>query len=784
MKSISKNLLCLFFCTVLTYGYGQKENNFWFFGTGLGLDFNDIPVSGPGGTPEVIPFRVSTFTSTASRIVTYSSEEGDLLFYSGGSSVLNRNHEPMLNGEKLLELGGGIVITDAIAAPAGCGSYYLFYQGRINGQSGSLVYSVIDMELDGGLGGIPQGRKDKVIYSAPLRSMAVVAGLGSNWLVGVSKNDSASIKFHAFKLSPKGISDPITSIIPIDDLRGLTYTISFSPSGKHLMFNQQGLLFNKLPLHIMAFDKQTGVVEKRRKILPEDPPWSGYHSNIVASQLSQNENLLYTVERYAYCEQLVCYTGFGMYQYQFDPVEFKARESTKTLLAFYDTTEKPVGDMKLSPKGKIYLSRYDTPFLDVIHKPNLPGRQCDYRQEDIQFSSGKTSIRLPHQVIPSSDFQFINNEDLVAPFSICDGQPVVMQIEECYDSIIWSDYSRGFTNSYLEPGEYWVRVYSGTCSYQQDFEIIDYKFSNSLLPPDTVLCNSEVLTLDVNGEAWEEVFNWEDGTTDKIRTISDEGEYFIEIDDEGCLNRDSIKVQHFSLPESVVPDDTLKCAQENVTFSVAIFQANYDWSDGSISPLFRNDEEGLYKVTVSIDRCTVEDSVFIRNRENIDFGFPEVVTVCKGEEVPLDAYHPRLKSWEWSDSSTSSLLNAVDDGIIILKAKDNYCSFRDTVEIIHELCIEPELYLPNIFTPNNDGNHDVYEIGIPAGLIFNSGSMQVYDRYGNKVAYIEDIREGWDGRKNGKPLAAGVYVGYITVNVEAKNGVEDLTFIANITLLK
>ena len=176
--------------------------------------------------------------------------------------------------------------------------------------------------------------------------------------------------------------------------------------------------------------------------------------------------------------------------------------------------------------------------------------------------------------------------------------------------------------------------------------------------------------------------------------------------------RDIIEVIHISLPESVVPDDTLKCAEEDLRFRVAVYQADYDWNNGSISPLLLTKEEGLYKVTVSIDRCSVKDSVFIRNRDDIDFGFPESVTICRGEEVRLDASHPSLISWNWSDSSKSSVLNTKDDGLMIIEAKDNFfCSFRDTVEIVHELCVEPEFYFLNVFSPNDDGTNDVYQIG-------------------------------------------------------------------------
>lgn len=78
--------------------------------------------------------------------------------------------------------------------------------------------------------------------------------------------------------------------------------------------------------------------------------------------------------------------------------------------------------------------------------------------------------------------------------------------------------------------------------------------------------------------------------------------------------------------------------------------------------------------------------------------------------------------------------------------------YRDSVTVV----VIP--YIPNAFTPNDDGFNDKFSIlGIPYEQItrFN---MQIYDRWGQMIFTSSDIREGWDGKQNGEYCPVGVYV--------------------------
>ncbi len=68
------------------------------------------------------------------------------------------------------------------------------------------------------------------------------------------------------------------------------------------------------------------------------------------------------------------------------------------------------------------------------------------------------------------------------------------------------------------------------------------------------------------------------------------------------------------------------------------------------------------------------------------------------------------------------------------------------------------LYVPNIFSPNGDGNNDVLYVRAPG---YTLKTFVIYDRWGGKVFSTTDVSQGWDGTYRGKKVNTGVYVYYL-----------------------
>jgi len=68
----------------------------------------------------------------------------------------------------------------------------------------------------------------------------------------------------------------------------------------------------------------------------------------------------------------------------------------------------------------------------------------------------------------------------------------------------------------------------------------------------------------------------------------------------------------------------------------------------------------------------------------------------------------------------------------------------------------PAYYVPNAFTPNGDGQNDIFR-AIPVGFS-NTTYFRVFNRLGVLMFETNQYLKGWDGTYNGKPQSAGVYV--------------------------
>ena len=81
------------------------------------------------------------------------------------------------------------------------------------------------------------------------------------------------------------------------------------------------------------------------------------------------------------------------------------------------------------------------------------------------------------------------------------------------------------------------------------------------------------------------------------------------------------------------------------------------------------------------------------------------------------------------------------------------CKATDTIKI--NVFIGPTCYVPNAFSPNADGNNDIFR-AVPVGI--NIEYFRVFNRYGEVVYETSRFLTGWDGMYKGKPQPVGAYV--------------------------
>jgi gliding motility-associated-like protein len=175
----------------------------------------------------------------------------------------------------------------------------------------------------------------------------------------------------------------------------------------------------------------------------------------------------------------------------------------------------------------------------------------------------------------------------------------------------------------------------------------------------------------------------------------------------------------------------------------------------------------------------VEDSVTVNvltaNSLNIAAGADG--SVCVGESVNLTAtttggFSSNVYSWSvlagaFSDSihnanSLNAYVAATIEGTNIYEITVvDMCGNVANDTVIYDVTNDCEIIIPNVFTPNGDGNNDVFMIRSNGVSTF---SIAIYNRWGKKVYESTDITRGWDGGGH----ADGTY--YFVLTAEMKNG--------------
>ncbi len=157
--------------------------------------------------------------------------------------------------------------------------------------------------------------------------------------------------------------------------------------------------------------------------------------------------------------------------------------------------------------------------------------------------------------------------------------------------------------------------------------------------------------------------------------------------------------------------------------------------------------------------------------------------ICAGESVVLGSDNVSERQYHWSpatglsDSTAARPLAApTETTTYYLYVIDEFLQQSyDTVTVEVVNC---NIFIPNIFSPNNDGLNDVLYVrseGI-AQL-----SFVVFNRWGEKVFETNDPYHGWDGMFKGKQAETGVFV--YMVNVTLDNGLT-LKRSGNVTLVR
>jgi len=261
-------------------------------------------------------------------------------------------------------------------------------------------------------------------------------------------------------------------------------------------------------------------------------------------------------------------------------------------------------------------------------------------------------------------------------------------------------------------------------------------------------------------------------------------------DANGCQNTASVVIDVNIPADPLAGPDTDLCPGDQVQLSSSN-GVSYSWSPAAglsdpniANPMATPNGPTVYTVTIiDANGCTNTDIV------NIGILTPPVVnagvdmSIYKGESVQLNGVGGISYLWTpatWlSDPNVADPISTPLDTItyVLLVTDANGCQNTDSMTI-YVLGV-PTAIIPNGFTPNGDGQNDVFKIGHYENYILIK--MQVFNRWGTLVYEGNDVNNGWDGTYQGIAQPIGTYV-YIVDGTDSKG--LPIHKIGNITLLR
>lgn len=374
----------------------------------------------------------------------------------------------------------------------------------------------------------------------------------------------------------------------------------------------------------------------------------------------------------------------------------------------------------------------------------------------------------------------------------------------------WSTNETGPTISNLAPGIYIAVIDDANgCSFTVSTEIEE--------PDPFILLEADLMDVSCNGFAngsytvthqggtvlmGNPTYTWSGGiapATSSIAQNLEVGTYSVTgTDDKGCQAEISFEINEPAPIDFVIADiPEINCFNEStfITVESASGGSNTVYSFevdnfgesplGTLYPVFA----GEHTITVNdegvADGCFVDTMIVITEPAPISVDLPTEVEIELGDTLfqmsPQISASTQIDSFLWSPSigllcpnDTFNIVNCPNPLVNITESMtysltiidENGCQASD--EIFIDVDANRNVFIPNIFSPNDDGRNDIFRVYTGLG-VESINYFRVFNRWGGTVFEMMDVEPdsdgtvGWDGRFKGERLNPDVYVYLIEV---------------------
>jgi len=532
--------------------WSGREDDYWMFAENNGLHFNHN-----GLPPDVLKHGTSTGVGNNEGACAISNYDGNLLFYGNPFTLWNRFYNPMadnLSGDWSSTQGILIVPRPINPGDYDVHQYYVFTTEAKDAlyQSG-LSYSIVDMNLNGGLGSVISGKKnillskniDSTLLHVNEKLIAIPHCNGQDiWIIAYAVDSN---QFLVYLLTANGLdTTPISgnNLGPRNNI-ACSGEMASSPEGSKI-----AVIFYPGIIDIFNFDRSTGKLSNYQNLV-NNPDRSFY-----GLEFSPDGGKLY----------YSLYKKAGVEYSSIYQIDLNSGSSS----CIFDDYGYKGGIIELAPDNKIYASTNlsisgDTNYIKVINSPDGLGSSCNFKPQGVKLLNKKLSYGLANSFISKyvNYYRKLSNSD--ENVKLCAGSSVTLQAPTGLNyKYVWSDKdsvtgkSDQSTLIVTKGGTYWVRVTcTDGCSATITYNVLEEKPAVYLGPDITVKAGTSV---PLNAGTGYKTYTWyQNGgiisgpnSQSYVFTTNTVGIYTIKVavsTANGCLASDDVKITvNSSLP--------------------------------------------------------------------------------------------------------------------------------------------------------------------------------------------------------------------------------------------
>jgi PKD repeat protein len=691
---------------VEVYGEQTQVANVWYFGDEAGIDFNDQPPT---------PLTDGQIQSPAGAAA-ISDRNGDLLFYTDGNAVFDRDHNLMFNGNAI---GGDNTASQSsiiVPFPDDETLFYIFTTRDVFDAGGDhsyeLSYSIVDIKETGN-GSVGEViAKDVPLLSRSTERIAAIQAGGGYWLMA---HEMGSNTFYAYPITETGIMPPVLSSVGsahnASTQANAEGYMKFSPDGTRL-----AVAFADPPdnyVELFDFDATTGELSNYIQVdLNADFPANSSYQVYGVEFASNSDKLFVTLNDPGGANGRLFEVKLHNY------VEDSIQDNIDLI---EETSGVNYGAIQTGPDGQLYIAMDGQGFIGQFF-PNLDTATVstfDYDNNRFDLAGRTSGLGLPNFVQNFTN-QPPSPAASVTPNPGCIGQVITFSGSgtSSIDEFSWT-FGDGAgasmaeaEHTYFADSTYIVTLrITNRCGLDTAITqnlVISGEPNEPTIDEVGIICQGPlVLDADSNNVAGLSFF-WSTGETTKTIDVEQPGLYSVRIlNSVGCQSEDTIDVYDGRPQFDLGPNMTV-CEDDSIVLNTGLPVGNpantFSWTVNG-APIGGNQRflaintsnPGIFDYRVNVidglTGCVNNDSIIVTINPTPTATYDIVNSTCGNSDgsISINSSLQDL-SVEWYNAgntllTTGPALSNVPAGAYTLRVISNItgCSREYSIDVIDDV---------------------------------------------------------------------------------------------------